>query len=146
MKAYVILNKGYEYNDEIYSEPESGGGTPKKIFFTKSDAQKEVLKLNIEEMKETDIESYAYDLSDIVDDIEGLKKFVESLDNKYGKPAPKNTWNRRGDWTLNEKATEEESIKYMRQVNLSFYDIVETEVDENDFIKTFRESKLKEIL
>lgn len=146
MKAYVILNKGYEYNDEIYSEPESGGGTPKKIFFTKSDAQKEVLKLNIEEMKETDIESYAYDLSDIVDDIEGLRKFVESLDNKYGKPAPKNTWNRRGDWTLNEKATEEESIKYMRQVNLSFYDIVETEVDENDFIKTFRESKLKEIL
>ena len=97
-------------------------------------------------MKETDIESYAYDLSDIVDDIEGLRKFVESLDNKYGKPAPKNTWNRRGDWTLNEKATEEESIKYMRQVNLSFYDIVETEVDENDFIKTFRESKLKEIL
>ncbi len=30
MKAYVILSKGYEYNDEVFSEPESGVGHQRK--------------------------------------------------------------------------------------------------------------------
>ena len=48
MKAYIILRKGFEYNDEIYSQPDSGGGTPEKVFFTKEDAKQEILRLNIE--------------------------------------------------------------------------------------------------
>jgi hypothetical protein len=146
MKAYVILNKGYEYNDEIYHEPESGGGTPKKIYFTKADAKKEVIRLNIKEMKGTDIQQYAYDLEDIVGDVDGLKLYVDSLNTKYGIPTPKSSWDRPGEYTLNEKADDEESLKYMKFVSLSFYDIVETEVDDADFVKTFRESKLNEIL
>lgn len=146
MKAYVILNKGYEYNDEIYSESESGGGHPKKIFFTKEDAQKEINKLNILEFKQTNIDGYAYDLGDIVDDVDALKTYVDSLNEKYGKPTPASKWDSVDEWRLNEKATDEESVKYMRQVNLSFFEMVETEVDDADFVKTFRESKLKDLL
>ena len=31
MKAYVILQKGFEYNDEVYTEGE--GGNPKIVCF-----------------------------------------------------------------------------------------------------------------
>jgi hypothetical protein len=146
MKAYIILNKGFEYNDEIYSEPESGGGTPKKVFFSKEEAKKEILRLNIQEMKETDIEQYTYDISDLVNDVDEFTKYVESLNTKYGKSIPKNSWDRPGEYALNNKATDEECIKYMKFVNLSFYELSETEVDQNDLVKTFRESKLNELL
>ena len=142
MKAYVILRKGYEYNDEIYSESDSGGGFPKKIFFTKPDAQKEVQKMNIEQFKQENLEGYAYDMEDIVHDVEKLTTLVNTLNTKYG--VRKGHYS--GELGLNESATNEESIEYMNLVNLSFFEIVETEVDENDFIKTFRESKLNDVL
>ena len=45
-KAYVILRKGFEYDDNIYNESE--GGTPNLIVFSKEDAQLKVKELNIE--------------------------------------------------------------------------------------------------
>jgi hypothetical protein len=39
-KAYVILKKGFEYDDNIYSETE--GGNPSLIVFSKEDAMKKV--------------------------------------------------------------------------------------------------------
>jgi hypothetical protein len=44
MKAYVILRKGFEYDDNIYSEFDGGGGTPHTIVFSKEDAIKRVIK------------------------------------------------------------------------------------------------------
>ena len=56
MNAFVILQKGFEYNDEIYSQPESGGGgNPHKIFFTREGCSEEVERMNIKEFKETNI-------------------------------------------------------------------------------------------
>ena len=49
-KAYVILRKGFEYDDNIYSETE--GGSPSLIVFSKEDAMKKVDELNIKEYKE----------------------------------------------------------------------------------------------
>lgn len=142
MKAYIILRKRFEYNDEIYSQPDSGGGTPEKVFFTKEDAKQEILRLNIEEMKETDIEHYTYDIGDLVTDLDGFKEYIKSLNEKYGKPTPKNQWDRPDQYRLNSNATYEESSKYMRYVNLSFYELAETEVD----VPSLREAKLNEIL
>ncbi len=105
-----------------------------------------MIKLNIEEMKVTEIEQYTYDISDIVKDVEGLKSLNISLNTKYGKSIPKNRWDVVDEWRLNDKANEEESMKYMKYVNLSFFEIIETEVDDADFIKTFRESKLNELI
>ena len=39
-KAYVILKKGFEYDDNIYSESE--GGSPSLIVFSEEDAKKKV--------------------------------------------------------------------------------------------------------
>ena len=46
-KAYVILRKGFEYDDNIYSESE--GGTPNLIVFSKEDANRKVDELKAEE-------------------------------------------------------------------------------------------------
>jgi hypothetical protein len=144
MKAFIILNKGFEYNDQIHSD--SGGGTPRKVYFTREEAKKEIDKLNIAEFKSTDIEEYCYDISDIANESK-LQEIVEKLDAKYGKSYPKSAWDKVGDYRLNENATFEESMEYMKCITrLTFYELVETEVDESDFIKTFRESKLNEIL
>lgn len=40
--GYVITEVGYEYNDEIYYQSESGGGTPVKVIWIK---QRQKLKL-----------------------------------------------------------------------------------------------------
>jgi hypothetical protein len=37
--GYVIVEIGWEYNDEYYYRPDSGGGTPKKFFTDKAKAE-----------------------------------------------------------------------------------------------------------
>ena len=84
MKGYIVLQKGFEYNDEVYSETESGGGHPQKIYFNRETALEEVKRLNIKEFKETNISLYSYDIEDICEDIEELLNFCNSLKEKYG--------------------------------------------------------------
>ena len=91
MKAHVIVKKGYEYDDNIYSESE--GGNPELICFSKEDADKKVNELNKEEFKTTSLIYYSYELEDILNvDIEEYEKFNQSLVEKYGKITKKNSW------------------------------------------------------
>lgn len=142
MIGYVVLQKGFEYNDEVYSTTESGGGNPHKIFFTKEGAEEEVEKMNIEEFKQTNITQYSYDIEDICDDSDELLQFCNSLNEKYGKIESKNRWDSVDQYRLHNMATDEESKKYIKMVNLTFYEMVDVEVDQQDF----RESKLQQIL
>ena len=64
--GYVVTEVGYEYNDEIYYQSESGGGTPVRVFLDKAKAQAEVDRMNLESLIGCEIGSYAYDFSDIV--------------------------------------------------------------------------------
>ena len=43
-KAYIVMKKGYEYDDNTYSETE--GGHPQIICFSKEDAKMKVKELN----------------------------------------------------------------------------------------------------
>lgn len=63
MKAHVIVKKGYEYDDSIYSESE--GGNPELICFSKEDADIKVNELNKQEFKTSSLSYYSYDLEDI---------------------------------------------------------------------------------
>lgn len=45
MKRFVLIERAWEYNDEYYFRPESGGGTPVHIFETRDAAEKEKTKL-----------------------------------------------------------------------------------------------------
>jgi len=142
MKAHVIVQKGYEYDDSIYSESESGGGTPELICFSKSDAEEKVNELNKEEFKTSSLNYYSYNLEDILNvDVEEYQKFNESLVEKYGKINKKNSWDD-SENVLHPMANDEETKKYMDMVSLSFYEVKETDID----VQSFREYKITEIL
>ena len=143
MKAYVILQRGFEYDDEIYSNHESGSGFPQTVFFTKPGALEQTRKLNIEEFKTTNISDYCYEIEDLCDDVEKLKELVKQFKQKYGEcPPSKSVWERKPDeWRLHPDVTDEEAKQYVKLINLEFYEVVETEVDVQDM----RESKIENI-
>ena len=139
-KAYVILKKGFEYDDNIYNESE--GGNPSLIVFSEEDAKKKVNELNAKEYKQCSLNEYSYDLEDSLSvDLSEYDEFNESLNTKYGKPESKNRWESFEN-RLHPMANEEETEKYMKMVNLSFYESVETDID----IRSYREKKITEIL
>ncbi len=139
-KAYVILRKGFEYDDNIYSETE--GGSPSLIVFSKEDAMKKVEELNIKEFKECSLHEYSYDLEDSLNvEVSEYDEFNESLNTKYGKPESKNRWESFEN-RLHPMANDEETKKYINMVKLSFYEAVETDID----VRSYREKKITEIL
>jgi len=141
MKAYVIMEKGYEYDDNIYNSTE--GGNPKTIIFGKKEAEEKSHKLEIEVLKEVDIRLYTYDIEDAISsDIEEVKSYLESLNQKYGKPVPKNKWDKLGEYQLNPKATDEEAEKYLSMLSIRFFEVVEVEVD----VQSLRNHQIEEIL
>ena len=140
MKAYVILQKGFEYNDEVYTEGE--GGNPQIVCFSKEDAKIKVDQLNFDEYKKRSLTEYTYDLEDVLSvDVEDYEKFNESLVEKYGPIVATNRWNDTEN-ILHPKASVEESKKYCDMTTLSFYDVVETEVD----MESYRDYKIGEII
>lgn len=139
-KAYVILKKGFEYDDNIYNE--SDGGTPNLIVFSKEDAQLKVNELNIQELKNCSISEYSYDMEDILNvEIDEYDKFNESLNTKYGKPESKNRWDSFEN-KLHPMANEEEANRYIKMVSISFYEAVETDID----VQSLREKQVSSIL
>lgn len=140
MKAYVILQKGFEYNDEVYTEGE--GGNPQIVCFSKEDAKIKVDQLNFDEYKKRSLTEYTYDLEDVLKvDVEDYEKFNESLVEKYGPIVATNRWYDTEN-ILHPKASAEESKKYCDMTTLSFYDVVETEVD----MESYRDYKIGEII
>ena len=138
-KAYVILRKGFEYDDNIYSETE--GGSPSLIVFSKEEAQQKVYELNIKEYKECSLSTYSYDMEDILNvEIDEYDSFNESLNQKYGKTEAKNKWD--SENTLHRMANEEECKKYDEMVSMSFYEFVETDID----TESLRNKQLESIL
>ena len=139
-KAYVILKKGFEYDDNIYSETE--GGSPSLIVFSKEDANRKVNELNAKEYQQSSLNEYSYDLEDSLSvDLSEYDEFNDSLTTKYGKPELKNKWES-SENRLHPMANEEEIKKYMSMVKLSFYEAVETDID----VRSYREKKITEIL
>ena len=139
-KAYVILRKGFEYDDNIYSESE--GGSPSLIVFSKEDANRKVNELNAKEFKQCSISEYSYDMEDILTvEIDEYDKFNESLNQKYGKPESKNRWESYEN-RLHPEANEEETEKYMKMVSMSFFEAIETDID----VQSLREKQISQIL
>jgi len=140
MKAHVIVKKGYEYDDNIYSESE--GGNPELICFSKEDAEAKVNELNKQEFKTTSLSYYSYELEEILNvDIEEYEEFNKSLIEKYGKINKKNSWDD-SENTLHPMANDEETEQYMQMVALSFYEVKPTDID----VQSFRDYKIDEVL
>jgi spore germination protein YaaH len=142
MKAYVILRKGFEYDDNIYNSYDGGGGTPDTIVFSKEDAIKKVEELNIEEFKTESITNYSYDIEDVLNvDYETYDNFNKKLVEKYGPIPRKDIWSSNEN-VLHPNATNEEAIEYDKMINLTFFEYHETNMD----MQSFREQRINETL
>jgi hypothetical protein len=63
---YMVGEVGFEYNDEVYHLPESGGVTPIKLFRTEQAAEVEVAKLTMARLKKgEDLMQYCYEFREI---------------------------------------------------------------------------------
>lgn len=80
--GYVITEIGYEYNDEIYYQSESGGGVPVKVYLDKEKAQAELDKLNMESLMTCQIGEYSYDIKDVISDMDSFEKIVKKYDKE----------------------------------------------------------------
>ncbi len=54
MKVFIIMEIGWEYNDENYYRPEDEGGIPNVAYESKIAAQSACYEMNIIKMKEND--------------------------------------------------------------------------------------------
>jgi hypothetical protein len=142
MKSYVILQKGFEYDDSIYSESDGGGGHPKLVTFSKDEVDSKIKELNLIEYKSTSIRDYSYEMEDILNvDIEEYLNFNKALLEKYGPISKKYSWEDT-EYMLHPLATEEECEKYVSMVSIDFYYAVETDID----IQSFRNERINNIL
>jgi len=142
MKAYVILRKGFEYDDNIYSGNEGGGGTPDTIVFSREEAMQKVYELNIKEYKTESISMYSYDIEDCLNvSSEEYFDFYQSLVDKYGPIEKKDRWSSVEN-TLHPMADETEAKIYDSMVDLSFFEMHETEID----MQSFRNHRINETL
>jgi hypothetical protein len=142
MNGFIVLEKGYEYNDEIYSEPEGGGGSPKRIFLSRPDAQEYLKELNYESYKENDLEQYAYDIEDVLNvSLSEIEEFIKKLDDKYGK-SPLGPYERSGGIKLHKLANSDECNEYDKMVGITFYEISEVEID----TQSLRDNNINNIL
>lgn len=141
-KAYVVLKKGFEYDDNIYNEPESGGGNPQLVLFSKEDAVKKVQELNIEEFKQISLNNYSYDLEDILNVRQDVfDSFNQSLIDKYGKIKGVQSWDS-DENRLHPMADDVEALKYLKMVSIEFYTMVETNID----LQSYRDTKIDSVL
>lgn len=142
MKAYVILRKGFEYDDNIYSGMEGGGGLPDTIVFSREEANQKVYERNIKEYKTESISMYSYDIEDCLNvSREEYDVFCQSLLEKYGPIEKKDRWCSTEN-ILHPKADETEAKIYESMVDLSFFEWRETEID----MQSFRNLRINETL
>lgn len=98
MKCYMILEKTFDYNDEIYYN-ESGGGFPcKEVFTSKEKAEQELLKITLDFMIKKDLSQYGYDIEEVFDtyriNLESLNEVRTMMEDEDSY----NFFGVRGDW------------------------------------------------
>ena len=127
-----ILFNGYEYNDEIYYQSESGGGTPVRVFLDKAKAQAEVDKMNLESLIGCEIGSYAYDFSDIVSDEDAFMKIIKKYVKNDDEVDLEDGYEL-GEWFSSNasKFSQADQKKIAKLVNLEFFTITEVEIDDS---------------
>ena len=139
-KAYIVMKKGYEYDDNIYNETE--GGTPKTVCFSKEDAIKKAEELNVKEYQINSITEFSYEYEDCINvEWDEFEKFNKSLIEKYGKIETKYSWDNT-ESRLHPKANEDEINEYCKMVTVLFYEVVEVDVD----MSSWRDNQITQIL
>jgi hypothetical protein len=129
MKGYIIIEKGYEYDDNYYNPNEDGGGVPTKIFYTKQAAAEALSDYEFQAHTDRNITDYYG--KDYMKDEHKWESLCESMEKKYGEMKP-DPW--RGQYKRpNIKMSKEERKEYLSLFTKNlFYTIVEAEFDTQD--------------
>lgn len=139
-KAYIVMKKGYEYDDNIYNETE--GGIPKTVCFSKDDAISKVKELNVKEYQTSSITDFSYEYEDCINvEWDVFEKFNQSLVEKYGEVTKKYAWDNYEN-RLHPSANEDEVDEYCKMVTVSFYEVIEVDVD----MSSWRDNQLNQII
>lgn len=138
-RAYIVMKKGYEYDDNTYNETE--GGHPQIVCFTKKDAELKVKELDIKEFQSLSVFDYAYENECLNVEFSVFDNFNKVLVEKYGRIISKYSWDDTEN-KLHPKANENEINEYCKMVDVSFYEVVEVDVDTS----SYREEKINQIL
>ena len=82
MSYFVLMEAGFDYNDEVYLPSE--GGNPSRVFTSKEAAEKVMLQKNIDQFKnileDGSIKDYGYSLDEVLDH----RGSSDELDGKDG--------------------------------------------------------------
>ena len=118
---FTIVQLGYEYNDEIMYQPESGGGQPVSLFKTRESANSHVDELNKKEIfnliSSDELSTYGYDWSDICDDESVIK--ILNLPDLY-------------DFSNEDfdNLTADQKEVFLKNLNLNFYEVYEVKLED----------------
>lgn len=130
-KGYVVLQSGWEYNDEVYMSTD--GGTPLKVFADRGDAERYAQKMTLEELRKLPrdgLASYGYDWGEVFESSDE-EKTSKLLAEAFGRKR----FNLEDWWadgaSIPEKISDENLQKVESAIILQFYEVVEVDVDGN---------------
>lgn len=138
-KGYIVMKKGYEYDDNTYNETD--GGHPKVVCFSKEDAIRKVKELNIKEYQEVSLLDYVYEDDCLNVEWIEFESFNKSLIDKYGEIPKTYSWDNTEN-RLHPSANQDEIDEYCRMVSVSFYEITDVDID----MSSWRDSQINLIV
>lgn len=122
MKAYIVQEVSYEYNDEINCMSE--GGKPAMIFANKEKAKEHCLSLNLDKFAGLCLYEYCYDIDEILRSGVNEEQFNEEFKNIFGITLDNS------EGYIPDKATREQIQKLLKLITLRFYTVEECEIEQ----------------
>jgi len=123
VKKYVVMEIGYEYNDEVMHTTEGDYGTPRRIYSSKEKAEEVIKNLTISKYKSEEIAYYYYDMDELIQiDIDKFKMECYKILGEEGwEGIDFERFEMSSSWT------DEQIEKLSEFITLEFYKIVEVE-------------------
>lgn len=120
-KGYVILEVGFEYNDEIYHTGNYGETyeAPSKVYTNKDKAEAELVKLTNEKLRGEYIDRYGYGVDEFAKDED---EFIEFWKKEFDP-------NVDYDFKVPVNATDEQLAKLQELLSFNFYTLVEVDLE-----------------
>lgn len=121
-KGYVVLEVGFEYNDEINHTGNYGATyeAPNKVFLSKEKAEAQVKIQTFEKLRGLDLGSYCYGLKEITK--KGKMDILLGISEEMGIEIEEGG-------AIPEEATDEQLEKILNCITLEFFTMVEVELE-----------------
>lgn len=126
-KAYIVVERGFEYNDEIYDLNDDSA--PRQVFLDKTSALREAELRNIDQIRQYNPQAFCYGLEEITSQSEEElgRKISEILGGGFEMPPEEDAWEL--DPIFPSSATDDQLKEIFRLFDkLEFFQVVEADV------------------